>query len=167
MFQCPGCGEGPRGRGKSKVLHAVILHLVILSTSICGLQGHHKRGRRVKGMDSSQALGKLHYCQPLHWPRLSHLVWSNRAEVGKCSLPICSVGNWVGFGEPMELSPSLRYFNLILHFADGVPEGLRLGDLQQVPWWLGNHQDKNLISYCLTSLCGEKSEAEKEHRRVF
>lgn len=49
----------------------------------------------------------------------------------------------MGFGERMELSLSLKCFNLILRFEDGVTEGLRLGDVQQVTWWLGNSQEKN------------------------
>lgn len=123
-----------------------------------------QKGKKSEEGGLQPSLGWAASLPTLDWPKLSHLVWSNRAEAGKSSLPYAQRENeWDLVNARNYHSP---WDSLILHFADGETEGLRLGDVQQVTWRFGDNLEENsIISWSLTSLFGRESGAEKEWRR--
>lgn len=99
----------------------------------------------------------------LDWPKLSRLVWSNRAEAGKSSLPYAQRENeWDLVNARNCHSP---WDSLILHFADGETEGLRLGDVQQVTWRFGDNLEENSNFLVSDIIVWEREWSEKGWRR--
>lgn len=164
MSQHPRCEEGPCGGGE-KAKCSTLLFFILSYSWLCGLHVHHKSGRRLKRMDSNQALGELPHCQPLYWPKLSHLVWSSRAEAGKCVFPYSqreNEQNLVNARNCHHLWDSLIWsFN----FADGENEGRDWVMFSTSQGGLETIRMRTLISYSLTSLYEGDSGEEKERRR--
>lgn len=126
--------------GESKMLHIVILHLVILSTSICGLQVHHKGEEEWRGWIPTKPWVSCITANPCTGP--NSVIWSEAIEqkLENIVFPYAQRENeW----HLVTWNCHYPWDSLILHFADGETEGLRLGDVQQVMWWFGDNWDEN------------------------
>lgn len=95
--------EGAGGGGESLVLHTLFLHLAMLSTSIPGLQGHQRRGRGVRTMESDQVLEWEASLPALLLAPIQLSGPKTWAEAEKCRLLIGPGGKLPGFCEHMEL----------------------------------------------------------------
>lgn len=101
MVQPGRCEEGTGCGGESLMPHTLIPHLVRLSASQSGPQGHHWRGRGVRRL----ILTVLEWeaSLPMILLAITHLAQKNRAKAGTSHLPISPGGKWTVFGEHVEL----------------------------------------------------------------